>query len=49
MILIGNVEINVVKVVFVGGIYGESESLGVVEGSGWEVLMGGTKEATIHI
>ena len=49
LILIGYLYINVVKVFFVSGIDGESESLGVAKGSGQDGLMGGTKEATIHL
>ena len=48
-ILLDDMDINVVKVVFVGVIGSESVALGVAEGVGLEVLVGGTKEATINI
>ena len=49
LILLENVYINVVKVVFVSGLYGESTALGVVEGAEWEGFVGGTKEDVIQL
>ena len=49
MILIENVDIDVLKVVYVGGLDGKRESLGVAEGAGKEGFMGGTYEPTINI
>ena len=49
LILLYNVCINVVKVVFVSGLDGESMALVVVEGAELEVFVGGTKEDVIQL